>query len=184
MKGMRCMALIAAASSLVSLAGCASAPNVAIRDPVGPAPAGQQKASGEGYLEVYSARQKEPLAENLREWQWEYDMGDNALPYSLAHTGYIIRAENGNALKYVYNARNPTDPKPTLVTLPPGRYKVEAQAEEAVGRAVIVVLPVLIEPGKTTVAHLSGHWRPKVQFSDSDVVRLPDGQIAGWLARQ
>jgi hypothetical protein len=178
------MASIIAASGLVWLAGCASTPNVAIREPVGPAPSGPEKASGQGYLEVYSARQKEPLAENLREWQWEYDMGDNALAYGLAHTSYIIRTENGSVLRYVPNSRNPTDSQPTVVTLPPGRYQVEAQAEEAGRQMVTVLLPVLIEPGKTTVAHLSGHWKPKVQFSDSDVVRLPDGQIAGWLARQ
>ena len=108
-------------------------------------------------------------------------MGDNALACSLAHTGYVIRTENGKALKYVYNSRNPTDPQPTRVALPPGRYQIEAQAEEAGRNTVTVVLPVLIEPGKTTVAHLSGHWKPKVQFSDSDVVRLPDGQsLVGW----
>ena len=184
MKCMRCIVSIVAAGSLVWLAGCASTPKVAIREPVGPAPSGPEKPSSQGYLEVYSARQAEPIAENLDEWVWEYDMGDNALACSLAHTGYVIRTENGKALKYVHNSRNPTDPQPTRVALPPGRYQIEAQAEEAGRNTVTVVLPVLIEPGKTTVAHLSGHWKPKVQFSDSDVVRLPDGQIAGWLARQ
>ena len=181
---MKCMISIAAASSLVWLAGCASAPNLAINSPVGPGPSGPEKASPLGCLEVYSARQKEPLAWNFRQWQWEYDMGDNALEYSLAHTGYIIRTENDKVLKYVYNARNPTDPKPTLVRLPPGHYKVEAQADEPGGQAATAVLPVVIKPGKTTVVHLTGHWKPPVHFSDSDVVRLPDGQIVGWLARQ
>jgi hypothetical protein len=184
MKRMRCVALVAAASSLVWLAGCASVPNVAIREPIGPAPSGAEKASGQGYLEVYSARQREPLADNLGEWQWEYDMGDNVLADGLARTGYIIRTDIGTVLKYVPHSRNTADSQPTLVTLPPGRYQIEAQAEQAGRQSLTVLLPVLIEPGKTTVAHLSGHWKPKVQFSDSDVVRLPDGQIAGWLARQ
>ena len=184
MKCVKCMALMAAACGLVWMAGCASTPKVAIREPVGPAPSGPQNVSAQGRLEVYSARQTEPLAENLGEWEWEYGIGDIALADGLARTGYIIRTENGRAFKYVPNVKSPTDPEPTLVTLPPGRYQVEAQAEEADGKRVTVVLPVLIDPGKTTVAHLSGHWKPKAQFSESDVVRLPDGQIAGWLARQ
>jgi hypothetical protein len=44
------------------------------------------------------------------------------------------------------------------------------------------MLPVLIEFGRTTVAHLSDNWQPKAHFTEADVVRLPDGQIAGWLA--
>ena len=82
------------------------------------------------------------------------------------------------------NATNLADPAPALVSLPPGRYKVQAEGEEADGQIVTVLLPVLIEPGRTTVAHLSDHWKPKAHYTEADVVQLPDGGIAGWLARQ
>jgi hypothetical protein len=105
---------IAAASALIWLAGCAPAPAVTILEPVGPAPAGQAKVLGQGSLQVYSARQKEPLAAEFREWQWDYELGKNAFTYGLAH--------------------------------------------------------------------FSGNWKPKDYFTNADVVWLPDGQIAGWLA--
>jgi hypothetical protein len=108
----------------------------------------------------------------------------NAFTYGLAHTDYIIRTEDGHTLRYVSNATNPADPYPTLVSLAPGRYKIQAESEEANGQIVTVFLPVLIESGRTTVAHLSGHWEPAAHFTEADVVRLPDGQIAGWLAGQ
>jgi hypothetical protein len=184
---MNCIASIAAASGLMWLAGCASVPSVTVSEPVGPAPASRAMASDQGYLEVYSARLKEDIRPDLTQWEWDYwdyPFEKNAFTYGLAHTDYIIRTEDGHTLKYVRNATNPADPQPTLVPLPPGRYTVESKGEEADGRIATVFLPVLIEPGRTTVAHLSGNWKPKAHFTDADVVRLPDGQIAGWLARQ
>jgi hypothetical protein len=181
---MKCIASIAAASSLMWLAGCASVPSVAVTEPVGPAPATQPEASDQGYLEVYSARLRENVRPDLTQWEWDYPFEKNAFTYGLAHTDYLIRTEAGLTFQYVRNATNPADPNPAVVSLPPGRYRVQAEGEEADGRIVTVFLPVLIEPGRTTVAHLSGRWKPKAHFTDADVVRLPDGQIAGWLARQ
>ena len=181
---MKCIVVISAAIGLMWLAGCASVPSVAIREPVGPPPASQAKATGEGYLQVYSARLREDLRPVPVEWAWDYPFEKNAFTYGLAHTDYVIHTEDGRTLQYVRNATNPADPQPALVSLPPGRYTVQAEGEEADGRLVTVMLPVLVEPGRTTVAHLSGHWKPKAHFTEADVVRLPDGQIAGWLARQ
>jgi hypothetical protein len=181
---MKCMASIAAASVLIWLTGCASSPDQAVFNAVGPAPAGPTKVSSQGYLVVYSARQSEPLAWNYWEWERDYNLGDEALNYGLAHTGYIIRTENGDPVEYVHNSKSPTDSHPAVVALPPGRYEVEARAQEPDGQAVSVALPVVIEPGKTTVAHLTGNWKPRTHFDNADVVRLPDGQIAGWLARE
>ena len=183
---MKCNITIVAASglSLMWLAGCASAPSVAVSKPVGPEPASQAKASDQGYLEVYSARLKENVLPDFMQWEWDYPLDRNAFTYALGHTDYIIRTEDGHTFRYIRNAANPADPKPALVSLPPGRYKVQAEGEEADGKTVTVLLPVLVEPGRTTVAHLSGHWAPEAHFTDADVVRLPDGQIAGWLARQ
>ena len=184
---MKCIASIAAAGGLIWLAGCASVPNIAVSEPVGPVPANQVKAAGEGYLQVYSARLRQDVRPDLSQWEWDYwdySFEKNAFTYGLAHTDYIIRTNDGRTFRYVRNATNPADPKPALVPLPPGRYKVQAEAENADGRLVTVTLPVLVEPGRTTVAHLSGHWQPEAHFTDADVVRLPDGEIAGWLARQ
>jgi hypothetical protein len=179
---MKCIAPIAAAAGLMWLAGCASVPRVAVSKPVGPAPASQAKASGQGYLEVYSARLRENVRPDLTQWEWDYPLDRNAFNYGLAHTDYIIRTEDGVTFRYVRNATNPADPDPALVSLPPGRYKVQAEGEGTDGQIVTVLLPVLIEPGLTTVAHLSGNWEPGSQFTEADVVRLPDGHIAGWLA--
>jgi hypothetical protein len=179
---MKCIAAIAAAGSLIWLAGCASAPKVAIVEPVGPAPAKPTTVSGEGYLQVFSARQRGAEFPEIMMWEWDYPLQRDALNYGLAHTDYIIRTEENRPLQYVRNATDMADPQPARVSLPPGRYKVEAEAEETGGRTVKVLLPVLIEPGRTTVAHLSGNWQPKAHFNEADVVRLPDGQIAGWLA--
>jgi hypothetical protein len=181
---MKYIAPITAAIGSMWLAGCASVPSVAVSKPVGPAPASQAKASGEGYLEVYSARLRETVRSDLKQWQWDYPLDRNAFTYGLAHTDYIVRTDDGLTFRYVRNATNPADPYPALVSLPPGRYKVQAEAEEADGGLVTVLLPVLIEPGRTTVAHLSGHWQPGSKFTEAEVVRLPDGQIAGWLAAQ
>ena len=130
MKCMRCIVSIVAAGSLVWLAGCASTPKVAIREPVGPAPSGPEKPSSQGYLEVYSARQAEPIAENLDEWVWEYDMGQRPRLQLGSHRLCHPNRERQGP-QYCVNARNPTDPQPTRVALPPGRYQIEAQAEEA-----------------------------------------------------
>ena len=124
---------VAVVTGLVWLTGCASSPPVMVLTPVGPAPACQEMTSGQSYLQVYSARYREPAAENFMEWQWDYDFTAAPFVYDLAHSDYVIRTEDGNILKHVRNARNPADPNPALVTLPPGRYTIEAEAEEAGG---------------------------------------------------
>ena len=79
------------------------------------------------------------------------------------------------------NARNPNDGEPALVSLPPGRYEILAQAQDWAG-TVEVTVPVVIRAGRTTTAHLVDGWKPHRHYTDKDVVRLPDGEIAGWLA--
>jgi hypothetical protein len=141
---MKCITSITAASSLMWLAGCASAPIVAVSKPVGPAPASQAQVSDQGYLEVYSARLREDARTDLTQWEWDYPLDRNAFTCGLAHTDYIIRTAEGLTFRYVRNATDPADPYPTLVSLPPGRYKVQAETEEADGRLVTVMLPVHI----------------------------------------
>jgi hypothetical protein len=179
---MKCIDSIVLVGALVWLTGCASAPTVAVFDPVGPAPASQVKSLDQGSLQVYSARQCEPIGTRDMEWRWDYNLGRNPFEVDLAHTDYFILTQDGKPIQYVRNAHNPADPMPTVVALPPGRYKVEALAEEHYREAVNLVIQVVVEPGKTTVVHLSGNWKPRRHFTNADVVRLPDGEIAGWLA--
>ena len=58
---MKCIAAIVETGGWMWLAGCASVPSVTVREPVGPAPTNQAKATGQGYLQVYSARLREDV---------------------------------------------------------------------------------------------------------------------------
>jgi hypothetical protein len=173
---MKYLASIVTVGAVVWLAGCSSAPIFTVIQPVGPAPADQAKLLHNGFLQVYSARQ--PLYANETDWQWDC----NSFDYALAHTDYLILTQDGKTLLHVRNALNPADPMPTRVTLPPGRYQVEAQAGRHRVTGLNLRIPVVIEPGKITVVHLSGKWEPRGHFTNADVVRLPDGRIVGWLA--
>ena len=182
---MRILNSIAAAGVLALLTGCASAPKLAVLEPIGPAPGAPVAAGPGGRLQVYSARQREPLQLQAGEWwRWDTPYPPEELPRGLAHTGYMIRTASGSTLRYVRNAENSADPVATVVMLSPGRYQVEALATQPDGSTTQVLLPVLIEPGKITIAHLSGDWKPARNLTNADVVRLPDGQIAGWLAQR
>ena len=173
---------IATTAGLILLVGCASAPTVARLGPVGPSPANVATDSDLGSLQVYSACEKSGDRPELIQWEWDYPWNRSAFTHGVAHTDYIIRTAEGTTLQYVRNASTFSDPTPAVVSLPPGHYNLEADAEDADGRTAPVLLQVLIEPGKTTVAHLTGNWQPRRPFTDNEIVRLPDGQIAGWLA--
>jgi hypothetical protein len=139
---------------------------------------------------VFSARQsvfidlnREEWERNMNreEWGWNNDLGNNEFEYAPGHTSYTIYDQGGGLVKRVRNARNPDDPEPTLVPLASGRYEVVAEAEDH-GGTVEVSIPVVIQSGRTTTAHLTDGWKPHRPYTDKDVVRLPDGEIAGWLA--
>jgi len=42
---------------------------------------------------------------------------------------YAIYSKVGGFIKRVRNARNPNEPDPVLVSLPPGLYEIQAEAE-------------------------------------------------------
>lgn len=169
------------AGAVLGLAGCASPTKVAVLEPIGPSPAVTSVSGSDGYLQVYSAQQRADLGANMEEWRWNNDMGRNEFEYEPAHTDYTIYGQAGAPLEQVRNSRNPADGTPTLVPLPPGRYEIQAEARDSSG-TVEVRVPVVVEAGKTTRAHLEGGWKPHHRYSDNQVVRLPDGEIAGWLA--
>ncbi len=169
------------ASTALCLIGCASPARVGLLEPVGPAPAGHDGAPPDGSLQVYSARQRANVDINELEFRYNNDFGRNDFLYRPAHTDYTIYSSTGKLVEHVRNAQNRNDPQPALVTLPAGRYTIAARAEIN-GSRMPVEVPVVIEPGRCTQAHLQGNWKPHHPFNNAQVVRLPDGQIAGWRA--
>ena len=147
------------AATILLLSGCASEP-VAIT-PIGPEPIGQNTYVPKGYIQVFSDTE-------------EHVIGDG--PPFYPHTGYNIYDEAGNRVQYVANHIGNMDELPTLVQIPMGNYKVVAESS-AYGR---VTVPVVIQSGKSNILHLDRGWRPPSTMSSNEVVRLPDGEAAGW----
>ena len=143
--------------------GCASAPVVLA--PVGPCSAKYEPSDPNGHLQVFSAM----------EAQGE---GDDSVWYQ--HSAYVIYGPQGKRIKYVGNTIGKLDETPQTVTLPAGRYTVKARAE-GYGH-VLVGMPVVIEPGKTTVVHLESGWNPPPAPPGTEIVRAPSGYAVGWLA--
>jgi hypothetical protein len=172
---------IAAAGAMLTLVGCASAPNVAVREPVGPAPTGQVGAIADGQLQVYSARQRAPVDLNVEEFLWNNDFGKNDFLYEAAHTGYSIFTRDGTLLQRVSNARSWNDGQPTLVALAAGCYKIEAEVEGDNGVSLVADVPVVIKAGQTTVVHLGRDWKPSSAPPDKHaLVQAFDGRFIGW----
>ena len=80
------------------------------------------------------------------------------------------------------NARDPNDDTPTVVALPAGSYKVEAEALNCDSSRVNVLMPVVIKPGQATIAHLEGDWNPPGQYQETELAKLPCGRVIGWRA--
>jgi hypothetical protein len=132
---------------------------------------------GDAQLQVYSARLSTPIEPHRQDFFWQNEFPDNAAHYQLAHTSYTIRSQDGKVVKQVQNAENEDDPTPALVSLPPGRYDVEAQADQY----GLVTVPVVVESGKLTVVNLQRTPNPVVQSVDkNDAVVLGEDTIVGW----
>ena len=151
--------VFANAAIILLLSGCASKP-VAITS-IGPEPTSQKAYFPKGYIQVFSDTE-------------EHVIGDG--PPFYPHTGYNIYDQAGNRVLYVANHIGNMDELPTLVQIPIGNYKVVAESS-AFGR---VTVPVVIQSGKSTVVHLDRGWRPSSNMFPNEVVRLPDGEAAGW----
>ena len=164
------------------LTGCASVSKVVVVEPVGPGPTEGSQGTGEGALVIYSARTPADVDMNTAEWRWNNDFGKNEFLYEPAHTDYTIYAQNGEVFKHVRNARTANDDTPTVVALPAGSYKVEAEAVNCDSDRVKVLMTVVIEPGQTTLANLEGGWSPMGQYKETEVAKLPCGRVIGWRA--
>jgi hypothetical protein len=142
---------------------------VVVSDVVGPAPFRiGHKASGEGYLRVYSAR------EEIRE-----GVGDGANPSYYQHTDYEVRNDQGKLLRHVGNFDGEYDSSPARIALPPGHYIVAASGKDYLEAQV----PVLIEPGVTTNVHLDDRWHPPSTAGRNELVHEPNGNPVGWRAQ-
>jgi len=149
------------AGILPLLASCVSEP-IALA-PVGPGPVANGAASTwKGDLEVYT--ETEEFCEDEMSW--------------FPHTDYQIYTADGKRLKRVWNHQNHQDESPAVVTLPPGKYVVQAQAQ-FYGR---VIVPVVIKPGETTRVILQPGWKPGKEIARSDLVQIPNGYAVGWRA--
>lgn len=114
-----------------------------------------------GKLIVYSATYAQTLE------QGEYP----------AHTDYTIATPDGKFIQHAKNATGSYGSRPAIVSLSPGQYHVRAQYD----RGGFVVIPVVIEPRKTTVLDLNGEPLPQGSHG-AEEVRFPDGKGAGWRA--
>jgi hypothetical protein len=147
-------------------AGCVSRQTGLVLDPIGP-PSPQSAGAGpNGTLVVFSAF--DPHADF------------NDLPYLRHYTDYKITYQDGKPVQTVHNDSPPLLEGPRRVQLPVGAYNVVARAN---GYGVVTV-PVVIRPGQVTTVHLEGgsSWQSRSQLGQSNPVRLPDGEIAGWRA--
>jgi major membrane immunogen (membrane-anchored lipoprotein) len=181
---MKYLIAVSLAGAMLWLAGCASVSKVAVVEPVGPGPAQGSHGSGEGSLVIYSARASADVDINTAEWRWNNDYGKNEFLYEPAHSDYTIYAQNGEVFKRVLNSRNSNDDTPTMVTLPAGSYKVEAEAVDCDSDRVKVLMTVVIKPGQTTLANLEGGWGPTGQYKETEVAKLPCGRVIGWRATE
>lgn len=161
---MRKVCTLLAVGLLPLLVSCASSPPV-VTDPVGPAPLSKEELKPQGYLKVFSATES-------------HNDGD-VLYYP--HTAYKIYGDDGKLYKRVANAVGIHDEDPDLVRLPAGTYTVEAEAEWS----GMVKVRVVIEAGRLTNVNLEYDWkRTKPAGDENNWVRLPNGQVVGYRAKQ
>jgi hypothetical protein len=173
---------IVLATSLFGVVGYASSPTFTRLSPVGPNIAGGSRGPGAGFLQVYSARVPAERGLATEIFFWNVDFGQNEFLHGVAHTGYTIFALDGKVLQKVRNANGMNDANPTPVELRPGMYEIQVEAEDYNGITTTVRIPVRIESGATTIAHLDGTWSPR-GVAAGDLVRLPNGTAVGWRAK-
>jgi hypothetical protein len=148
------------------VAGCVSQQRGLVLDPIGPPDSQSAAAGSNGTLVVFSAF--DPHADF------------NDLPYLRHYTDYKITCPDGKLVQTVHNDNRTPLEVPKRVQLPTGTYWVVARAN---GYGVVTA-PVIIRADQVTTVHLEGgsSWQSRSQLSQSNPVRLPGGEIAGWRA--
>jgi hypothetical protein len=157
------LSLLLAAGLASGLAGCVSNPTALAS--VGPEAHGRIGPGPKGYLEVFTATRT-------------VDVDFHS--YFSPHMGYDINDLTGQCVKFVPNHTSDLDEAPDRVALSPGTYKVVAES----AWCGLVSVPVVVQPGKTTVVHLDGNaWRPAAA-AGGRLVYLPNGEAVGWSSQQ
>ncbi len=145
-------------------AGCTTAPVTLA--PVGPDPAGGQRMTATGDLQVFSRLDQESDNEN----QASTD------PVWHQHADYTVHDAHGKLVARVDNTIGHYAQTPRRVALPPGHYLVWAPATDYLR----VQVPVIIERGRLTRVHLDNEWRLPATTPRTEVVCTPNGQPVGW----
>jgi hypothetical protein len=151
-----------------SLSGCVIDKHGPVLATVGPQDQSAFVNSTNGALVVYSAYDVNASFNNR----------DSSEP---VYSDYDIFSSNGNPLPRVHNNSGTLLQDPLAVELTPGKYNVLAFANGYVKKMLV---PVIIEAGRTTIVHLEGggFWPDESAFNQTNAVRLPDGVIVGWKA--
>ena len=163
------MKLYSTANLLVATAlvgECVSQQRGMVLDPIGPPGLQSPGAGSNGTLVVFSA--------------FDAHADFNDLPCLRHYADYKVTCQDGKLMQTVHNDSGTLSERPRRVQLPVGAYCVVAQAN---GYGVVTV-PVIIRAGQVTTVHLEGSpsWQNRSQLGQSNPVRLPDGEIAGWRA--
>ena len=134
-----CGSILLLGITLLNLTGCAEPKPRVAYGPVGPS-FRSASGSGPGRLIVYSA----------------WDRFDTLDAEHRRHTPYTVSSSSSDSgppsLVKVRNQQGSFGEDPDVVTLPAGQYSVLARATN-VGR---VQVPVIIQPGQTTILYLDG----------------------------
>lgn len=145
------------------VSGCSTP--IALRAPVGPDPFIGVKNGPCGSLRVFT------------ETEIENNVGFE-FPY-YQRTDYDVYDSTGRRIKHVSdNNLGHFEAVPRTIQLAPGVYRIKAMA--AVGLGELITVPVVVESGRTTEAHLNGHWQPPANTPESQLVRAPAGFAVGW----
>jgi hypothetical protein len=167
-------ALIVGGLSLnAALADNAVSPSV---PPVGPAPMSSVSITGDGSLQVFSARAKHDPG-----YLWDIFVGgvNDDAQFDPAHSDYTIYGTDGKVVRKVRNAREPNDAKPTVVALAPGSYLVKADDRDYGS----VTVPIVIQPGELTTVNLERGKNPVINAANKgDLVLLHGYRVVGWRA--
>lgn len=146
------------AAAWAALSGCTvTAPLAVVPQPENSGTSSAAGEAGNGDLVVYSAT----FAATLEEGEYP------------AHTDYTLATTGDEVIEHVTNRTGSFDKRPATLSLASGQYHVRAQYQ----RGGFIVIPVTIEPGKTIILDLDG--APSAGGA-SDLIRLPDGTVAGW----
>ncbi len=149
------------------LSGCLQAPTHAVLERVSPPTAAAVPAE-KGTLMVFSAFETGLPSPN------EIDSDINH------YSDYEVRKECGTLVAKVKNRSGALGAGPATIELPPGSYELIAETN-GYSR---VAIPISIARGQMTAIHLEGGGMPPRQseFSETFLVRIPNGRVVGWCA--